>query len=100
MPLEPIVDFFDDDGVRIDTLSASILTEDIAQQRDDVETILRLMPNRRYSMLIRLRYLEERTNEETAQLLGMNMNTFYNKHKLAKEQFIKTLKKEEYGYEL
>ena len=60
----------------------------------DIEVILRLMPNKRYSQLIRLRYLDGHTNEETATLLGMNMNTFYNKHKLAKEQYIKILNKE------
>ncbi len=46
-------------------------------------------------MLIRLKYLEEYSNEETAKILGMNMNTFYNKHKCAKEQYIKILKTEE-----
>ena len=61
----------------------------------DAETILRLMPNRRYSTLIRLRYLEGHTNEETAHMLGMNLNTFYNKHKLAKEQFKRILRMEE-----
>ena len=30
--------------------------------------------------------------------MGMNMNTFYNKHKLAKDQFFKTLKKEEHDH--
>ena len=91
MPTDPIVDFFD-------TLGESILSDNPSLDRADVETILRLMPNRRYSMLIRLRYLEEHTNEETAELMGMNMNTFYNKHKLAKDQFFKTLKKEEHDH--
>jgi DNA-directed RNA polymerase specialized sigma24 family protein len=45
-----------------------------------------------------LRYFQGHTNEETAQLMGMNMNTFYNKHKMAKEQFIKVLRKEEQNY--
>ena len=53
------------------------------------------MPNRRYSTLIRLRYLEGHTNKETAHMLGMNLNTFYNKHKLAKEQFKRILRMEE-----
>ena len=94
MPTDPIVDFFDEEGVRIDTLGESILSDNPSLDRADVETILRLMPNRRYSMLIRLRYLEEHTNEETAELMGMNMNTFYNKHKLSKEQYQRTLLKE------
>ena len=37
---------------------------------------------------------KEKSNEETAQLLGMSMDNYYNKHKLAKEQFVTTLKKE------
>lgn len=94
METDRISEFFDDKGVRLPVVSDSYNMEE-SLQRDDVETILRLMPNRRYSMLIRLRYLDEHTNEETANILGMNMNTFYNKHKCAKEQFIKTLKKEE-----
>lgn len=85
-------------GVRIDHLSDSIENETSLFSIQDVEKILQLMPNRRYSMLIRLKYLEEKSNEETAKILGMNMNTFYNKHKLAKDQYIKVLRKEEcYG---
>jgi len=90
-------DYFEDPGVRIADISESITIED-ALARNDVETILHLMPNKRYSKLIRLRYIEEHSNEETAYMLGMNMNTFYNKHKLAKEQFVKTLKMEESLY--
>lgn len=92
---EHISEKYDEDGVRIDILPESISIDEDSLSRNDVETILRLMPNRRYSQLIRLRYLENHTNEETAEIMGMNMNTFYNKHKLAKEQYLKTLKKEE-----
>ena len=62
--------------------------------RNDVETILDLMPNKRYSSLIRYRYVEDKDNEETADILGMSMDNYYNKHKLAKEQFVKIFKKE------
>lgn len=95
IPTEQISEKFDDQGVRIDTIPASIELDISSLQADDAETILRLMPNRRYSRLIRLRYLCGHTNEETAQMMGMNMNTFYNKHKMAKEQFLKTLRTEE-----
>lgn len=94
METERISEFFDDDGVRLPVVLDSYNIEH-SLQRNDVETILKLMPNRRYSMLIRLKYLEAHSNEETADILGMNMNTFYNKHKSAKEQFVKTLKMEE-----
>lgn len=95
IPTEQISEKFDGQGVRIDTIPASIELDISSLQADDAETILRLMPNRRYSRLIRLRYLCGHTNEETAMMMGMNMNTFYNKHKMAKEQFLKTLRTEE-----
>lgn len=85
-------------GVRIDNVSGSIFVEDSLLYRHDIEVILRLMPNRRYAHLIRLKYLEGHTNEETAQLMGMNMNTFYNKHKMSKEQYLKILRKEELSH--
>ena len=60
----------------------------------DVETVLSQMHHRRYSQLIRLRYLEGKTNEETAEILEMTMANYYNKHKLAKKQLINVLRKE------
>lgn len=79
-------------GDRIDDDSTSINMETL--NRNDVETVLGLMRNKRYSALIRHRYFEEKTNEETAQLLGMSMDNYYNKHKLAKRQFTEILIKE------
>ena len=55
--------------------------------RSDVETLLNMMPNVRYRNIIRLLYLEQKTHKETAEALGMTMDNYYNKHKLAKEQF-------------
>lgn len=68
-----------------------------SMNRIDVETILNLMPNKRYSALIRLRYLEQKTNIETAEALGMNMDNYYNKHKLAKVQYEYIYRKEGYN---
>ena len=45
--------------------------------REDVDTILNLMPNKRYGKLIRLRYLDMKSNEETAEALGMNIDNYY-----------------------
>ena len=87
-----------DMGVRNDVEYGSIEIDGASLNNCDMETILQLMPNRRYSYLIRLRYIEGHSNEETAQIMGMNMNTFYNKHKMAKEQFVKILRKEENYY--
>ena len=64
--------------------------------REDAMAILKRMPNKRYSEIIRLRYLEMLTNEETAIALGMTMQNFYNKHKLAKAQYIRIHGKEEW----
>lgn len=61
---------------------------------NDIEIVLSLMPNNRYRNLIRYRYLDGKTNEETAELLGMSMENYYNKHKLAKAQFTNILQKE------
>lgn len=61
---------------------------------EDVHVILKMMPNKRYRRLIELRYLEEKSNEETAEILCMTMANYYNKHKLAKAQFCSILKKE------
>lgn len=94
LQFDRITDNFDDVGVRLDVLPGSIDLDISSLSRNDVDVILKLMPNRRYSNLIRLRYFEGHTNEETAEMMGMNMNTFYNKHKLAKEQYLKILAKQ------
>lgn len=63
--------------------------------REDVETILNLMPNKRYSELIRIRYLDMKTNEETAESLKIDMNNYYNVHKRARMQYMRVFRKEE-----
>lgn len=70
-------------------------TMDLASiERADLDVIIDSMSNERYRSIIRLRYVEQRTNEETAEALNMSMTNYYNKHKLAKEQFVKALRKE------
>ena len=72
------------------------IKEDLSMfHREDVEVVLALMPNKRYSQLIRLRHVDQLSDKETAEALGMTMDNYYNKHKRAKEMFEKTLKKEE-----
>lgn len=81
-----------------DRLIDMVSSEDIDLSeinRHDAERIIASMPNERYRTLIRLRYLENMTNEETAEALGMTMANYYNKHKLAKEQYAKACRKEE-----
>ena len=84
----------DDDGDRDDAIYGSIEIDFTNLNRQDALIILNQMPNKRYSELIRLRYLELKTNEETAKALGMTMDNYYNKHKLAKEQYERIFRKE------
>lgn len=62
--------------------------------RTDVMNIIGLMPNQRYRKLIEYRYVQKYSNEETAALLSMSKANYYNKHKLAKAQFVAVLRKE------
>lgn len=61
---------------------------------EDVKRILLMMPNERYRRLIKYRYLDEKSNEETAVLLSLTMANYYNVHLRAKAQFCTVLKKE------
>lgn len=62
--------------------------------RKDVETIISLMTYKRYSELIRLRYLEHLTNSETAEAMGLTKANYDNVHSRARKQFEDVLKKE------
>ena len=75
-------------------LSDSIGIDLSILETEDINKLLEMMTNERYRLLIIYRYVEGRTNEETAGLLNMNMNNYYNKHRLAKRQFREVLKKE------
>lgn len=84
----------DADSDRTSSIYGSIEIDFSNLNRQDALTIIRQMPNKRYRELIRLRYLELKTNEETAKELGMSMENYYNKHKLAKEQYERIFRKE------
>lgn len=84
----------DDSGDRLLHNSYSTTMNLSSIDRSDLEIIIGTMANERYRNIIRLRYLERKSNEETAEALGMTMTNYYNKHKLAKEQFVSALKKE------
>lgn len=82
----------DDDRELIEDLSVDL---DVSRlDKRDVQALLMQMPNIRYRRLIELRYVQEKTNEETATALDMTMQNYYNKHKLAKAQFYAVLRKE------
>ena len=79
---------------RIEGIYGSIEIDFSNLNYQDALVILNMMPNKRYSSLIKLRYLEQKTNEETAEALGMTMDIYYNKHKLAKEQYVRVFREE------
>lgn len=82
----------DDDRELIEDLSVDL---DVSRlDKRDVQALLMQMPNIRYRKLIELRYVQEKTNEETATALDMTMQNYYNKHKLAKDRFYAVLRKE------
>lgn len=72
----------------------SIMQSTHSLDMNDLNKVLSMMPNQRYSKLIELRYVKEKTNEETAMVLGLTMDNYYNSHKRAKEQYCEALKKE------
>lgn len=85
----------DDAGDRADSIYGSLEIDFSNINRQDAQVIIKQMPNKRYGELIRLCYLELMTNEETAKALGMSMENYYNKHKLAKAQYERIFRKEE-----
>lgn len=84
----------EDASCRKEVVYGSIEIDFSNLNKQDALVILSMMPNKRYSNIIRLRYLELKSNEETAEALGMTMDNYYNKHKLAKEQYIRVLRKD------
>lgn len=60
----------------------------------DISRLLSLMPTERYRQIIRMVYLEDRSFEEVAAILKMSIDNFYNKHRLAKLQYLAVLQKE------
>ena len=69
-------------------------TENYYLNKHDVAKVINQITPERYKQLIFYRYLEEKTNEETANLLSMTMFNYYNKHKLAKAKVVNILRKE------
>lgn len=81
---------------RFDQVSASIYSEEPeVLEQYDTERLLDMMPNKRYSMILRLRYIDGLSNEETAAALNMTMDNYYNKHRRAKIQFNEITQKEQ-----
>ena len=83
-----------DDGDSFSNTSISKPEVNDIFNREDLEKILEMMTNDRYRQIIRLHYVIGYSNEETAKQLGMDLPNYYNKHRLAKVQFVTSLKKE------
>ncbi len=79
---------------RNDTDDRFLITNTRKFDMDDVQKIFSMMPNQRYRKLIEYRYVDEKTNEETALSLKMTMANYYNCHKSAKAQYCTILRKE------
>lgn len=79
---------------RNDISDDSFLSNTRRLDMEDVQKTLSMMPNQRYRKLIEYRYVDEKTNEETALLLEMSMANYYNCHKRAKAQYCEVLRKE------
>lgn len=101
---EPCTDnseFSDTEGDRNDAIFGSTQIDFSDIERNDVLTIIGMMPNRRYARLIELRHVEMLSDSDTAEALGMTLANYYNKHRLAKEQFKNIYRKEaDYGTHL
>lgn len=78
----------------LDTVESFIQMEMASLNQKDVEMIISQMRNERYRDIIRLHYLEGKSLEETAAILKMGMDNFYNKHRLAKVQYLAIYNKE------
>ncbi len=84
----------DDSNDRLLETGESLTIDFSNINRMDIETVLNSMPCKRYSQLIRLRYIKNMTNEETAIAMAMSMENYYNRHKLAKAQYERCARKE------
>ncbi|MBQ3250285.1 MAG: sigma-70 family RNA polymerase sigma factor [Bacteroidales bacterium] len=85
------------DLTREDSMRQFEGTEEIdlsSVNKEDVKKIIDQVKPERFRQIIIHRYLEEKTNEETALLLNMSRDNFYNKHLIAKSKVIGILKKE------
>lgn len=98
MPVyEPLTnDKEDNDGGcdRLNGIYGSVEIDFNKLNYQDALVVLGLMPNKRYSSLVKLRYLEQKTDKETAEALGMTMDNYYNKKILAKKQYEQVYRKE------
>lgn len=95
IPKDQNFDGEDDSFERIsDSVEIEINNLRMEDDKKIVQRILSKMPNVRYRRLIELRYLQEKTNEETAAALNMKIDSYYPKHKLAKAQLYMALKQE------
>ena len=83
-----------DDTDRFIEIADSISIEHSSFVKEDLKHVFAMMPNTRYRELIKLRYVDKYSNEETAAKLGLSMDNYYNKHLLAKKQFVTALRKE------
>lgn len=93
-PIRTNDEFSESDGDRMEGVFGSTMIDLSDVDRDDLLAIVAMMPNKRYARLMELRHVEQFSDSETAEAMGMTMSNYYNKHRLAKEQFEKMYRKE------
>ena len=69
------------------------LTETDESVRLKVKNTLERMPNKRYKDILEKKFFEEKEPEEIAKELGITIENYYNKLRLAKKQFAEYYKK-------
>lgn len=78
-------------GIDLDKFvgSTTIDMTELNRMDDEVimKTVLKQMPNKRYSELLRLHMIEKKPHAEVAEIMGMTMPNYYNRRKLAKDQY-------------
>ncbi len=85
----------EENGSLADRLPVDSVTMDTDElTKEDAAIVLHLMPNPNYRSLIRYFVVEEKSNEETAALLGITMGNYYNTKRRAIRQCKEVLRKE------
>ena len=78
-------------GIDLDKFAGATTIDMTELNRMDEEvimkTVLKHMPNKRYSELLRLHIIEKKPHAEVAEIMGMTMPNYYNRRKLAKDQY-------------
>lgn len=85
------VDFQQDDA---SSAEVPILCESSLLDRQDIDRLIAMMPNKRYQNIIRLLYVEGLSLEKTADILAMSIANLRTKRRLAQVQYLAVYNKD------